>query len=175
MSDLNINKLPRAPMRREDEPGYEKEIWQPDWKCFCCHDTGIVYDSLAALVIDGYNRDRDKRPRCVNPGCKAGSDWDSEAMSGCIDYRISAATCQKLDAIERENWRRTVESRFERIQNSVNNTAIGMSMLRRRDRTPSEEEIAKKRHEEAINADPEKLREMARAYLGDEFMRDGAS
>lgn len=175
MSDLNIKKLPRAPMRREDEPGYDKEIWQPDWKCFCCHDTGIVYDSLAALVIDGYNRDRDKRPRCVNPGCKAGSDWDSEALTGCIDYRISAATCQKLDAIERGNWRRTIESRIHGIQNSVKGTAKGMSMLQRRDRTPQEESHAQRKHEEMCNADPQKLQEAAKAYLGDEFMRDGAS
>lgn len=180
MSDLNINKLPRNPMRREDEPGYEKEIWQPDWKCFCCHDTGIIYDSLAALVIDGYDSDHDKFPRCVNPGCNAGSDWDSEILTDCVDYRISALTCQKLDAIERENWRRTIESQFEAIHNSVKDTvkdtARGMSFKRvKRDRTPSEEEIAKKRHESALNADPQKLRSLAQAYLGDEFMRDGAS
>lgn len=175
MTDLNIKKLPRNPMRREDEPGYEKEIWQPGWKCFCCHDTGIIYNALAALVIDGYDPDCDKFPRCVNPGCKAGSDWDSETLTGSVDYRISAATCQKLDAIERENWRRTIESKFEQVQNRVKDTAIGMSMLRRRDRTSEQELLAQRKHEEMCNTDPQKLREMAEIYLGNDWLKDGAS
>lgn len=177
---MNLEKLSRNPMRREDEPGYEKEIWQPDWKCFCCHDTGIIYDTLATLVINGYDSDHDKRPRCVNPGCKAGSGWDSEALTGCIDYRISALTCQKLDAIERENWRHTIESRFElvqsRVKDTVKDTAKGMSFKRvKRDRTPEEELLAQRKHEEESCADPEKLKAAASSYLGDEFIRNGAS
>lgn len=172
---MSIEKLPRNPMRGEDEPGYDKEIWQPSWKCFCCHDTGIIYDTLAGLVIDGYNPNQDKKPRCVNPGCKAGSDWDSEALTGSIDYRINAVTCQKLDAIERENWQRTIESQFKQVSRCVKDTAKGMSMLRRRDRTSEEELLAQRKHESASNADPKKLTAAARAYLGDEFMKDGAS
>lgn len=131
---MNIEKLPRVPMRREDEPGYEKEIWQPSWNCFCCHDTGIINPHLAAEAIDGYDSNRDRLPRCVNPGCKAGDYWDSEALTGCVDYRINAATCQKLDVIERENWRQTVH------QKQINIQALATVMnLRKRDRTPIEE------------------------------------
>jgi hypothetical protein len=167
---MNIEKLPRAPMRREDESGYEKEIWQPSWNCFCCHDTGIIVSHLAALVIDGYNSNRDKLPRCVNPGCKPRSDWDSEALTHCVDYRISAVTCQKLDAIERENWRQTVR------QKQINIRALAQKMnLRKRDRTPIEETEAQRQHEEVCNANPEKLRAMAQAYLGSEYIKDGTS
>jgi hypothetical protein len=167
---MNIEKLPRAPMRREDEPGYEKEIWQPGWNCFCCHDTGIIASHLAALAIDGYDSNRDKFPRCVNPGCKAGSDWDSEALTDCVDYRISAATCQKLDAMEREDWRQTVG------QKQINLRALAQKMnLRKRDRTSLEEVEAQRRHEETCNPDPVRLRALAQAYLGSDYMKDGSS
>ncbi len=167
---MNIKKLPRYPMRREDEPGYEKEIWQPGWNCFCCHDTGIVVSHLATLAIDGYDYNRDKFPRCVNPGCKAGDHWDSEALTDSIDYRISAATCQKLDAIEREDWRQTAR------RHQINIRALAKVLsLRKRDRTSSEEMEAQRRHEEALNADPQKLKAMAVGYLGNDYMKDGPS
>jgi len=167
---MNIEKLPRIPMRREDEPRYEKEIWQPSWNCFCCHDTGIINQYLAALAIDEYDSNSDKFPRCVNPGCKAGDHWDSEALTGCVDYRINAATCQKLDAIEREDWRQTVR------QKQINIQALAQKMsLRRRERTPIEEMEAQQRHQEMCNTAPSELRAMAQAYLGNEYMRDGSS
>jgi hypothetical protein len=167
---VNIEKLPRSPIRREDEPGYEKQIWQPGWNCFCCHDTGIIASHLATLAIDGYDSNRDKFPRCVNPGCRAGSDWDSEALTGCVDYRISAATCQKLDAIERESWRQTVR------QKQINIQPLAQKMnLRERARTSSENLEAQKRHEEVCNADPTKLIAMAQAYLGNDYIKDGTS
>lgn len=164
---MNIEKLPRVPMRREDEPGYEKEIWQPSWNCFCCHDTGIINQHLAVMVIDGYDSNRDKFPRCVNPGCKAGDHWDSEALTGCVDYRINAATCQKLDAIEREGWRQTVR------QKQINIQALATMMsLRKRERTSIEEMEAQRRHEEACNADPSELIAMAQTYLGSDYIKD---
>ncbi|MUL39377.1 hypothetical protein [Gloeocapsopsis dulcis] len=113
---MSIEKLPRAPMCYEDELSCEKEIWQPKWRCFCCRDTGIIASPLAAMAIDGYDCNRDQLPRCVNPGCKAGSHWDGEALANCIDYRINAATCQKLDALERANWRQTVQEKQINIQ-----------------------------------------------------------
>jgi len=176
---VNIEKLPRNSMRPEKEPDAEVEIWQPSWKCFCCHDTGIINQHLAALVIDEYDSNRDKFPRCVNPGCKAGDHWDSETLTDCVDYRINAVTCQKLDAIEREGWRQTVR------QKQINIQALAQKMnLRKRDaesgslrdhRTPAEEIKAWRRHEEVCNADPEKLIAVAQAYLGNEYMRDGSA
>jgi ABC-type proline/glycine betaine transport system substrate-binding protein len=59
-----MKKLPRFPMRPEKESEAEVEIWQPNWKCFCCHDSGIVVSHLAAMVIEEFDFKRDKPPRC---------------------------------------------------------------------------------------------------------------
>jgi hypothetical protein len=167
---VNIEKLPRNPMRREDEPGYEKEIWQPHWKCFCCHDTGIIVPQLAALAIDGYDFNRDKLPRCTKTGCFAESHWDGEMLTNCVDYRISPATCFQLDAIEREGWKETARAKQIKIQ-----ALVEKMRLSSRSRTPSEEMEIQRRHEEICNADPEKLRAIAEEYLGSDYMKNGAS
>ncbi|TRU35913.1 MAG: hypothetical protein EWV50_16095 [Microcystis aeruginosa Ma_MB_F_20061100_S20] len=48
---------------------------------------------------------RDKLPRCHNPGCYAGSHYDGATLTGSLDYRLTAEICRELDAIERKNWR----------------------------------------------------------------------
>lgn len=174
---MNIEKLSPLPMRKEDEQGdEEKELWQPRWDCFCCADTGIVRPHLAALALDGYNPKRHKFPRCVSPGCKAGSEWDGEALRASIDYRISSLTCQKLDAIEREGWRGAIKQTLEAIQKkkSIETLAKELS-IRKSDRTPDEQSNAQMRHESASNADPAKLRAMAAEYMGEKWLEEGAS
>lgn len=174
---MNIEKLPPLPMRKEDEiASGEKELWQPRWDCFCCADTGIVRPHLAALALDGYDPKRHKFPRCVSPGCKAGSEWDGEALRASVDYRISSLTCQKLDAIEREGWRQAIKTTLEAIHKKKSiETLAKEKSLRKSDRTPSEHESAQLRHELASNADPQKLRAMAAEYLGDKWLEEGAS
>lgn len=165
---MDLPKIPRNPMRKEDEPGYESEIWQPSWKCFCCHDTGIITPRLARMVIEGYDYQRDKLPRCVNPECFSGSHWDG-ATKDCMDYRISPLTCQKLDLIERDSWKQAVADKSDRIR------ALSRKMsLRSASRSPVEEMEARRRHEEAVNADPEQLKAIATRYMGSEFMKYGA-
>lgn len=133
-----IKKLPRALIRPEKEH-VEVELWQPSWECYCCHDSGIVVPNLASLVFDGYDSSRDKPPRCIAPGCRSGSHYDSDALRHTIDYRIDALTCQELDSLERENWRRTIESYFQRIQDRIKEAAKEKS-LRTGDRTPAEDQ-----------------------------------
>jgi hypothetical protein len=68
-------KLPEfspEPIRDEDQPGYHKEIWRPNWRCFCCRDFGTVDPHLARLVMPEYNSDRDRKPICQSPGCNQG-------------------------------------------------------------------------------------------------------
>jgi hypothetical protein len=171
---MTLPQLKREPIRPELEgDGADKEIWQPRWKCFCCHDNGLVELRLIELVIPDYNHHLDKPVICQNFRCEAGEIYRGDFN---YDQRFTGGICAELDRKNRDDWRRTIESQFERIQNSVKDTAREMSFKRtQRSRTRSEEEIAKKRHEYACNADPQKLRSLARAYLGDEFMRDGAS
>lgn len=166
---MDIQKLPRLPMRREDKPGYEQEIWQPNWACYCCRDTGIVSANLVTLVIADFDPKHDKLPKCSNPDCQAGENWDSEALVNSLDYRLSAATCQKLDALERESWRQTVKLKQSQIS-----ALTRQRSLRKRDRSSQEEMESQRRHEDACSVEPMKLRAMARKYLGDDYMENGS-
>jgi hypothetical protein len=134
---MKLPKLPRQFVRREDEPGYQSETWQPSWNCFCCHDSGKVNPHLAKLVIDEYDPNKDKIPRCQNPGCKAGENLDSLG-SKVVDYRFTAAICQHLDSIHREDWRQTTQTKAALIQEKIAQLAQKKSMSKR-DRTPEEE------------------------------------
>ena len=140
---MNLPQLPREPIRPElEKPEADKELWQPRWRCFCCYDSGLVQLGLIRLVIPDYDQHRDKWVVCQNPRCEAGTikrgDWN-------YDQRFTAGICAELDKRSREDWRRTTESRFEKIQNRVKDTARGMS-LRQRDRTPDEDRASTDRH-----------------------------
>lgn len=147
-----IKKLPRTPMRQELEPGTEIELWQPDWKCFCCHDSGMIVPHLAALIIDGYDSNRDKFPLCVNPSCKAASKYDSEFWDASVDRRIEPAVCQQLDLLERESWKRTVQAQSRRIQEATKALAMKKS-LRVRDRTADEDQATHDLHRLVVEED----------------------
>ena len=140
---MKLPKLPREIIRYEDEPDYEPEIWQPRWHCFCCHDTGEVNPHLAKLVIEDYELGKDKIPRCQNLGCRAGEHLDS--LQGMIDYRFSSAICQELDAIHREEWRQTTQTKAALVSASISALAQQKS-LRKRDRTSTEEMEASQKH-----------------------------
>ena len=142
-----MKKLPRETMRPEKEPGADPEIWQPDWNCFCCHDTGIVHHYLVTLVIDGYDSNRDKLPRCHNRGCDAGSHYDGHTLAGSVDYRLTNDICQELDAIERENWRDYVQKKRQKLK--IDLSTIGKN-LRQRSRTPTEEMEARQKHQAVL-------------------------
>lgn len=145
-----MKKLPRLPMRPEQEPGADSEVWKPTWKCFCCHDYGIVRSHLAEIVIDSYDFNRDKLPRCQNHGCSAGSHYDSSAFAGCIDYRLNPAICQELDAIEREAWRQTLFQWHRTRKCQQINFSKVVHNLRGTDRTSSEQMEAMRRSQEVM-------------------------
>ncbi|MBD2254706.1 hypothetical protein [Nostoc parmelioides] len=159
-----MKKIPRAPVRAEDEPGYEKEIWQPSWQCFCCHDSGIVQPHLAQLVIDGYNYDQDKFPRCQNPGCKAGSHWDNENVSNSVDYRLSPVICKKIDSIEREGWRQTTHQKCANLKTLSQNLAMPGSQ----ERTEQDNREVQQRKAEIEAISHEQWMAMRKGYLGEE-------
>jgi hypothetical protein len=147
---MKFKKFPRQPMRRESEPDYEKEIWQPSWRCFCCHDTGMVTPQLAALVIDGYDSSKDKIPICQNQGCLG---ILGESITYCLDTRLTEDICQQLDEYERENWRKTLINRqkqrqlIREQQAKIIDLAQKMS-LRKQQCTSEEYQSAQSRHEE---------------------------
>jgi hypothetical protein len=177
-----LPELPRAIMRKEDEPGHEKGLWQPTWNCFCCRDLGLVQSHLAAMVIKGFNAKSDKLPRCQNQGCSAGERYDGDALLGCIDYRFSTEICQKLDAIERNAWketlqvqRQTLKARLHQLQEQQQKLIQQMQMPGTSARTEDDNREVAIRHEEIKNTDPQKLTAAASEYLGHDYWREGSS
>ena len=137
----NFPQLPRYILRQEDQPGYDKEIWQPTWQCFCCQDTGIVRPDLVKLVISDYNWSDDALPICQKEGCSVGSKLGTAVLE-MADYRLGKDICNELDKFRREDWKKTIQIKFETIQQLAQSKS-----LRTRPRTPEEEEIARFRHQ----------------------------
>ncbi|MDY6902579.1 MAG: hypothetical protein SWZ49_31590 [Cyanobacteriota bacterium] len=149
----NFKKLPPIPLRRECEPDYQKQIWQPNWCCFCCHDTGFIPDRLAAHVIEGYRGDRHKIVRCRATRCIAEIGETLEA-SGSLDNRLTRDICDHLDFLERENWAQTLKK-----QSQLRRQALGLvdelserKSIRLRRRSPVEEIEVRRKHSEIINS-----------------------
>ncbi len=147
---MSLPKLNRQPIRPEMETDAEdKEIWKPTWRCFCCQDTGIVRPLLASLVIPEYDFARDLSVVCQNPRCSAGSDYRSNEN---YDQRFTAGICSELDRLNREDWRRTVESQFAAFQQRIEDAADKKNLLLRTarsakpSRTVGENSIAHYKH-----------------------------
>jgi len=136
---MELPKINPLVTRQEDEPGFEREIWQPTWNCFCCQDTGIVRPYLAELVIDGYNWNIHKLPACMNPKCKCVSTL-GEAMSRMLDCRLSTAICEQLDQFAREDWKTTIEFKHEILQQLADSKS-----LRSCSRTQEEENMVQEK------------------------------
>lgn len=143
-----LPRLPRQPIRPEEEPGLDKECWRPTWKCFCCEDTGFVVISLVRLVIPDYDHHRDKPVVCNN--CSKRQKF-GETIASSLDWRFNEAICQKLDLISREDWAQTLrkwhEQRFQGEQ--IDLSGIGKN-LRKRSRTPEEEMMAQQKHQAVL-------------------------
>ena len=144
---MEFEKLPALTRREEDKPGYETESWKPTWKCYCCHDTGFVLDRLASLVIDGYDSEKSKIPRCNATGCGAEVGLYLEE-SGTLDNRLTVEVCDQLAEMEKESWE---DYRWKKHQlrkealGLVNELAEKKSMRTVR-RSEKEENEARERH-----------------------------
>ncbi len=149
---MEFEKLPALTRREEDEPGFETESWKPTWKCYCCHDTGFVLDRLAAHVIDGYDAEKSKIPRCSATGCGAEVGVYLEE-SGTLDCRLTPQICDRLSEMERKSWS---DYRWKKHQlrkealGLVNDLAEKKSMRTVR-RSEKEENEAKERHLRVVN------------------------
>ncbi len=144
---MQFEKLPALNRREEDEPGYEKESWKPTWKCYCCHDTGFVLDRLAALVIEGYDAEKSKIPRCNATSCGAEVGKNLE-NSGTLDFRLSANMCDHLNQMEKESWKhyRYQKHQLRKEALGLIESAAEQTNLRVVKRSSSEQKEAKERH-----------------------------
>jgi len=159
----NLPQFERLPINPKNE-AEDKEIWQPSWKCFCCHDTGRIYPTLVRLVIANYDYDKDKIPICQN--CNAGSNWMHLQLM--IDTRIDFKICRHLDKFERENWKRTTQQQFEIIKKRVSlvtNEIAQAHSLTSANRTPNDDREVVQRKAEIEAISPEQWKEMKNDYL----------
>lgn len=144
--EFEFEQLPSFPVQPEEET--EKEIFQPQWNCFCCRDTGIVQPDLVRHVIPTYNYDKDRIPMCQN--CNQGqARWGHLNELGVIDQRLTFRICKKLDIMSREDWKQTVSAWFEMARQRVESATIEIAQvhnLRKRDRTLSEFIYANEKH-----------------------------
>ena len=148
---MKLPSLSRMPMRPESEPGYDKEAWRPTWRCFCCHDTGYVTSSLAAMVIEGYDPNKDKLPICQNTNCHT-RPGEMLLQSDALDWRLDAAICQELERLERkvwDSWRHEQHELRKKAWGNVVELATTHS-LRQGSRTPTEEIEARQKHQAVL-------------------------
>lgn len=136
---MDLPQLDPIVARPEDEPTFQREIWQPTWNCFCCQDTGVIRPHLIRLVMKDYNWNIHKIPACRNPKCNASSKL-GEAITHMLDCRVTATICHQLDQLSRDDWKQTTQLKHETLQQLANTKS-----LRQRARSPEEDEIAKER------------------------------
>lgn len=144
--DEPLPQLSRHSVQPEKETE-DPEIWFPDWKCFCCHDSGVVVPILVRRVIPGYNDLFDRPPACQR--CSAGESCTNPDIH---DLRFNRKICNQLDKIERDGWIQTAKANQQRIID-MKALADSMAMPGIRDRTANDErEIQQRKQEvEAIN------------------------
>lgn len=115
-----IPTLSRESLEPEDKE--DNEAWRPRWKCFCCHDTGIINGNLVRLVIPDYKALSDKRPLCQR--CDISDRYHSDDLPEYIaashDYRFTREICDQLNQFEKENWDNTLKLWHEKRQQGVN-------------------------------------------------------
>jgi hypothetical protein len=140
-----LPQLPSEPLRREDRPDYNKQIWQPNWNCFCCLDTGIVNAHLAKKVVPSYQFWRDKLPICNLPSCDASGSFSHIAEEN-FDMRFSAQICMELDRLNREDWRRSTVVKADAIQ-AANSLSKKMGIAPRDRNGNDQHELAIKKSE----------------------------
>ena len=145
---MDFPQLDPIPMRAETDPNYQKEIWQPEWNCFCCQDTGIAKNA-ARMFIKDWNLDRHKLPICRKPNCKASeifSEHPEPRVQASLDWRLSPEMCEEVDRLEREAWREWAKKRQK--NDKVIDYSEAVKSLRKRSRSSEEEYLAKRNHAE---------------------------
>ena len=107
MSEYNLQPLP---LRDEAQPGYEAIAWKPNWKCFCCHDNGIIPERIVKTVIPNYVSGRHKPVKCNNCNIRLG---DTLYDTNTLDLRFTPEICDRLDRQERQMWREWGQEKHE--------------------------------------------------------------
>ena len=107
----------------------------------------FILDRLASLVIEGYDAEKSKIPKCSATGCGAEVGVYLEE-SGTLDTRLTAGVCDRLAEMEKESWE---DYRWKKHQ--LRKEALGLveelaekKSMRGVGRSEKEEKEAKRRH-----------------------------
>ena len=147
----NYPKLEPIQLRDEAQPGYEAIAWKPTWKCFCCHDTGLIQELLIKKVIPRYVSGRHKPVECNATHCdiQLGRDlYKTETL----DRRFSAELCDRLDSDERQMWQEWSKEQHEKRKQRLGLIDSNVTHnLRLRSRTNYEQLEVERRHQNIRN------------------------
>lgn len=163
---MSLPQFSREPTRPRLDEEIAKELWQPDWRCFCCHDTGLVARSLVLMVISDYDHMNDKPVACQHPRCEKG--WEYRGTESC-DQRFEMGVCVQLDKFERENWRRTIREQFDgwkQAQAKISALTVNIGMPGARGRSANDEREIEIRKGEVENIAQEDWQKMTEEYSG---------
>lgn len=153
---MTREKIAALPLRKEYDPTYERSVWQPGWKCFCCEDTGIAKWAIY-LFMTGYESGKSKIPLCQNPGCQVGKDLGaSPSVAHSLDWRLEPSLCQEADLWNREQWREWARNKQQQLKNKEYleqglAELTSQCSLRKRDRSLEEHALAQRKHEAVLN------------------------
>ncbi len=92
----------------------------------------------------------------------------SPALKYSVDLRLTAPICQELDRINREDWRGTVIAHQKQILEKVAQLSHQMN-LRKYDRSPEEEQISSRRHQENLILSPREQDKFRAAVYGEDL------
>ena len=159
-----LNRLLVSPNKESED----KEIFYPDWNCFCCQDTGMVQPHWTRLIITDFDWNKDKIPLCTN--CKTHHDLTHLLEYQILDTRFTSQVCGELDRIARQDWANTASSKQQKLlAKQIQQAALEIAKkqsLKKADRTEKEnrEVQARKAEIEAISHEQWML--MRERYMG---------
>jgi hypothetical protein len=102
-----------ADFLRQEEQREElgQEIYFPEWRCFCCNDTGFIKprDFFSGNILERILR-RNVAIACT---CPAGAEkGDGVARFDDIDFD----TCQRIHVLKKQQWSQTAQEKAEVAQ-----------------------------------------------------------
>ena len=99
------------PIRPEKANSVDQEIFYPEWRCFSCHDSGLIDPRLAKLVMQNYDYWEHKRAACQR--CELGDSYSDHKN---YDQRFTKKVCDELDTIERREWSQFAKAEQRRLE-----------------------------------------------------------
>lgn len=151
---MKFEKIPDEPLRSEDDPAYDEELWRPTWKCYCCHDTGFILPRLAEQIFDRYRHGKSKFPRCTATACKTDIGTDKRLLAS-TNFNVPVHICDYFDRLERQDWNDWVMRQAKLIKNNKDKAKsaieeLSKSMAVRSPRTSAEQMLAQQQHQNVL-------------------------